>query len=335
MTLERIIPSSDIDQTIWSYLNLGSWYETIRLLAEPNLLPEYRQRLTEMLLAPEGEGAFLKILEREELAELLSYQPRVSTQVLKDYIKKAEQKVADEKWENAWSVYNCLIIDLLPLLPRQEGEELFSYLRLNDVKSPETMDDSSGYYPLKSLFSSRKIDQYWKEEAAAKMHEIIHNEKAGLTQPRQEYEDALGCYAAILEVMTYYKDGTMPIDKKIFQEEISFLLDFDYSKPIFLPQNIGKAFDLIESREIKLRLARQADPFLREGKKINLGDQVVLAEKIVAEFPGEELAAFYSQKLPSWKKELRQRKERGNKGYFWEEAKEAILTKMTKAPSSS
>ncbi len=99
------------------------------------------------------------------------------------------------------------------------------------------MDDCSGYNPFQSLLYS-SVDEKWKRNADTKMRQIIKDELAGKIEPREDWEDALKCYARIINFMLYCKEPKYSDD--MFADQIAFIVSKEhYAKKLIDSWNVA------------------------------------------------------------------------------------------------
>ena len=127
-----------------------------------------------------------------------------------------------DKYHDALRFYNNCILNFLVKLPAEQGEKLFPLFSLNDISTFWNMDDASGYNPFQHLLYIKELDEKWKRVADLAMRKIVQDEVAGKTKPREEHEDALRCYARIVQMQLY---GELTYSVKLFGEQVQCLMD--------------------------------------------------------------------------------------------------------------
>ncbi len=126
----------------------------------------------------------------------------------------------------ALGYYNKCLLELLTVLPIEQGEKIFSNYSLRDITYWESMEDCSGYTPFLNLMLRNDIAEYWKELADLKMQSIIKNEMSGKTKPRQKCEKAIYDYIRTINCETYDKPT---YSNELLVKQITFMIN---TKPI-------------------------------------------------------------------------------------------------------
>lgn len=129
-----------------------------------------------------------------------------------------------DKWHEVLWTYNKFILELLALLSEEEGEKLFRLYSLRDISVFSNMEDASGYSPFEQLLRSKDIAEYWKVKADLKMRNIIRAEIAGQSKPREEWEEALVCYASIINRFVWDDVPLYPLG--LFESQVRFLAEY-------------------------------------------------------------------------------------------------------------
>jgi hypothetical protein len=127
-----------------------------------------------------------------------------------------------DKYHTALRFYNNCILTMIVKLPEEQGEKLFPFFSLNDISTFWNMDEASGYNPFRQLLCIKELDERWKKAADLAMRNIIQDEVTGKTEPREDHEDALRCYASIIQMQLY---GELTYSVKLFGEQVQFLMD--------------------------------------------------------------------------------------------------------------
>lgn len=161
-----------------------------------------------------------------------------------------------DKYHDALDFYNRCILRLLALLPLEQGERIFPLFSLRDISTFRNLENVSGYKPFEQILYV-DIDEKWKRAADAEMRRIIQNELAGRAQPREKWEDALHCYANIIQTQLY---GKVNYSRELFADQIQFLVDDRHSGNHLIEYwNVFRIFDILsdgEYRELRHRIAR-------------------------------------------------------------------------------
>ncbi len=130
---------------------------------------------------------------------------------------------SDEELRNALFEYNRLILQFLELLPEDDelANRLFSRYEINDPIPFESMEEASGYNPLRAIFFAENLPTKWKQQADAKMRKRILAEIEGHEQPREEWEAALRCYTDHIEMANY--DGREGYSRELLASQLGFI----------------------------------------------------------------------------------------------------------------
>lgn len=118
--------------------------------------------------------------------------------------------------------YQSHLLQVLGILPFEEGEAAFTRYAMNDANAFSGIDEESGYNPFASLLRSNSVDERWKRRADSQMREIVLEELAGKKRPRADHEDALSCYSNHVMMQLFSRNGTY-YSKAFFADQIHFL----------------------------------------------------------------------------------------------------------------
>ncbi|HUD08582.1 MAG TPA: hypothetical protein VMQ48_00650, partial [Candidatus Saccharimonadales bacterium] len=199
-----VVPSADFNPIYWTE-EVGKYFRRL----------DYLKRLTPDLLAFVAElvTKFCDILRPKHCG-------RPQTVVEGDENFTAYMLVPD-KYHDALEFYNKCILMLIQLLPLEQAEKIFPFYSLQDVSSFWSPDSATGYRPFDFIMRSN-IDEKWKMLADAAMRKIILEEIAGQTKPREDWENALSCYANFAALHLF---GKLPYSLELFAEQIQFIMD--------------------------------------------------------------------------------------------------------------
>lgn len=237
-----------------------------------------------------------------------------------------------DEWHDALRAYNELILKLLALLPQEEGEKIFPFYSLRDISVFSNMDDASGYSPFERLLRSKNIAEHWKVRADLAMREIIRREIAGESKPREKWEDALGCYASIVNRFIWDKVSPYPI--KLFEGQVRFLAGHHTAEqPLLEGWKLSKLLDILSESDYEFRhkLVRALVVEYRKEDwrkfSVTSDDEVKVARQLMQEFSGDkELVARLNAFIEKFDAIAAETKE----GEFRKEnKKKTILEKMT------
>lgn len=191
-----------------------------------------------------------------------------------------------------WKSSLVITLQLLVLVTEtEEKERLFNHFSLNDARVYCDVDEASGYNPFEELLRS-SVEELYKKRADEKMRSIVTAEIRGEAVPRAEHEEALGCYAGIIQRFLYKKDN-LPYSIELFSDQINFIVSLQNigNKQLINPWNAGALFDLLkEKRFCELRHHIAKFVIFRSGDKFRIynPETMATAEKMLAEFGGED-----------------------------------------------
>ena len=161
------------------------------------------------------------------------------------------------KYHDALYFYNECILHLLTIVPEEKCEQIFPLYSLQDISTYWNMDDCSGYNPFQSLLYS-SVDEKWKRNADTKMRQIIKDELAGKIEPREDWEDALKCYARIINFMLYCKEPKYSDD--MFADQIAFIVSKEhYAKKLIDSWNVAMILNKLSAgvyKNIRYKVAQ-------------------------------------------------------------------------------
>lgn len=126
------------------------------------------------------------------------------------------------------SCYNKCILQALVMLEENDlrAARLFERYQMNDPVAFWNMDDASGYNPFYAILNA-DVPERWKKLADDKMREVIRAEKAGRSQPRNDWEKAFQNYRHHIQ-FSLYKDP-FPYSVDLFASQVDFVLGFSLS----------------------------------------------------------------------------------------------------------
>jgi hypothetical protein len=257
----------------------------------------FKARALFLLLAPDKK--LNSIYWNEELGRyyrniefLKSLSPEMAqyaAALIKHFLSWIE-KVGDEEYRRAHRELSYGILELLSLLPEGEAEALFDIFSFNDFGSPwSSIDDASGYNPLRVLLSHENVDDKWKWKAHSKMQLIIQDEIEGKKAPRAEWEHALKCYAYIITVQLH---GKLDYGISLFADQILFLISEKHYRFHLIPNwhisTILKLLSANKYKEFRRRLVRFV--ILGNGEKFSVysSETQEAAEMMLAELGESE-----------------------------------------------
>ncbi len=165
-----------------------------------------------------------------------------------------------DRYHDVLVFYNNCIVELLGLLPPDEGEKLFPLFSLNDISTFSGLEESSGYHPFRYLLRAEKVGERWKREADAAMRKIVENELGGKARPRGPWENALNCYAQAIQEQLYDK---LTYSVELFASQMQFLMDNRAHSDLLLidGRRVIRVFNLLPGdayKELRHTLSRYA-----------------------------------------------------------------------------
>ncbi|MDD4761907.1 MAG: hypothetical protein PHZ25_02710 [Candidatus Pacebacteria bacterium] len=241
--------------------------DLVKLLTS-DVKDNFKRRAIFLLLVPskdfnpiywkEGVGDFYQGFDFVETLtpDLLSY----ATDLVVEFYVMLKKSVTDG-YNKALRFYNACILWLLEIVSEEQQERIFPLFSLRDISIFRDETFFSGYNPFESLLFS-KVDEKWKKLADAMMRQIIKDELSGKTKPREEWENALQCYAFIIQLM-------MPrdINKKLhysvdlLADQILFLFSEDhYGNKLINSWDFPRVLQFLSSadvyKELRYRIAK-------------------------------------------------------------------------------
>lgn len=307
--------------TNWVNFKKQEWRDLYALIAS-DVRPSFKERAILVLLVPlwewvpfywrESGSDYKYWCDRKFTKTLTPELAEYTADLVKDFYKAVMEMGEPGKHSSALYFYNQCIIDLLPLLSEEKANELFGCYQLNDPVSFSGMDDSSGYNFFRYLMSS-DIDIKWKRMADAQMRQIIRNEVAGESKPRADWEQAIRCYANIVELNLYGEK--LPYDVEMFASQMDFIIDNAGDEKYCLLQSyhLVKYFKLFSGekyRELRRRITQYVILYKGEDFRIYSDELMEASQMIMKEF-GEtelELATILKPAIENGKEELAERR---------------------------
>lgn len=232
-----------------------------------------------------------------------------------------------DKYHDALYNYNNCILQLLTILPEVECERIFPLFSLRDISTYWDLEDASGYNPFQSLLYS-DVNEKWKKQADAIMRQIIIDELSGKTKPREEWENALKCYAYIITLQLYGEK--LPYSVDLFADQIQFLVsEKNYGEELINCWNVVKIFHILSAdtyKEIRYKVAK----FMVVGNKSEfsihsdetLQGAIMMLDELVLE---DELVSRIQSKIEEYNKKS---VESENEKITAQNAEDKILSQM-------
>lgn len=201
-------------------------------------------------------------------------------------IRQEPKTVSDRR--EALSYYSYYLLQFMSLLP--DGGWIMNYYPLNDPEPFCDESEASGYNPLRNLLGNKDIPEVYKRIADLKMRKIIEGELSGELKPRRDYEDALNCYVAHINLLAY--GFSLPYSVSLLAEQIDYIISLPAAvgRRLFSSHNVDPILTLLsrpEYRELRYRFIYFVA--FQNGERFCVYDEKTLkaAEKVIAEF-GEQ-----------------------------------------------
>lgn len=166
--------------------------------------------------------------------------------------------IVPSEYHDALYFYNDCLLILMSRLPAEKAEEILNIYSFNDITTYSGMEEASGYNPFRKLIHSEKIDENLKEKVDKIMRRIIEDELAGKTFPREDWENALSCYANIVSLPLYSEKPYYGLD--LWASQYEFLIQEDFYRyrliDYWMLWRICKIFSGEKFAELRFNLIR-------------------------------------------------------------------------------
>ena len=198
--------------------------------------------------------------------------------------------------------YQEFILPLLSALSEESdlASQLFTRYQINDPIAYSNMDDASGYNPLRQILIAEHLPLKWKLLADQQMRERVIAEYEGREQPRENWEDALWCYANHIQMA--HHEGRVRYACELFISQISFIVQLPniehYHKKLFNDWQVSHILDALvgddhyETRHKFARLVVLWNPEKSSAFSVHNDETRRAAETILLEFGTEDLELF-------------------------------------------
>lgn len=278
------------------------------LLTASDISAQYKDKALQILLTPDfGQLPFAVNPIRETrnfLGDSLGPDRSLRTVLQGEWIVRAAQLVEthisalrsiDPKNSDAIRAryqYQHLIVDLLPVVPSQQAETLFSHFRVDTPAPWDIGSNVSSSYLLRAIYGDPNIDESWKRKVATQVHETIRRNPSVYFAGRWDNHHARG-YGSELDtlVLAELADGQFPISRGFFQDEIVFLLSIDTGRSILLLWDTTvETMKLLDDREVRHSFLRRQflpwDPNAEKPRLIGLQESAnTAATSLLTLFP--------------------------------------------------
>ncbi len=211
-----------------------------RLLEQDNISDSFKARAIYLLLVPDMLGIdrnpdpvfwnrkLYPLCREEKIPKNLSpILLSFAAGLIVLFLPKVKE-LRDPSDSFTFHFYCSTMVNLMCLIPLAEAKKLLMYFPLNNYKAWADWDNSSGYFPFSVLIDRKEIPDELKFLAAEKMKEIIRSEQEGRTKPREWYENALKCFADIIQ-LHLSGNSDLPFGVKFFAEQMGFLVGINSS----------------------------------------------------------------------------------------------------------
>ncbi len=143
--------------------------------------------------------------------------------------------------------------ELLPVVNDKVAENLLEYYPLLDPKPYSTMEELSGYGPLRQLLRDSEVPGKYKDILLTKWFAIAKQEETGQAEPRMEHERAV-------EEMAYFlsleKKDDSSVDSKITTSVVNFLENIIPANEMYVQDYaVSQIMKRITSPELRFRFA--------------------------------------------------------------------------------
>jgi hypothetical protein len=215
-----------------------------------------------------------------------------------------------DKYHDALYFYNDCIMLLLALLPEEQCERIFPLFSLRDISTYCNMEESSGYNPFLNLLYSA-VDEKWKKRSDTVMRQIISDELAGNTKPREEWENALDGYAYAVGLQLCEKKLDYSVD--LFASQIQFLAsEKNHGKELIDIWKVHRIFQILSAdiyKEIRYQVAKLVIS-RKNGFSVYSKETMESAEMMLREFEqrDENLVLQINSAIKKYKKTLEENK---------------------------
>jgi hypothetical protein len=234
-----------------------------------------------------------------------------------------------DKYHDALYFYNSCILLLLKLLPDEDRERIFPLFSLRDISTYCGMEDASGYNPFRELLYS-EVDEKWKRQADATIRQIVGDELAGRAKPREEWENALQCYADVINLQLYGESLRYSVE--LYADQIQFLASEEHygHGRLIDDWNVVRIFQILSGdvyREIRRQVARFVVFGNKDEFRVWSGETLQTANMMLEEFgkDDEELAQRIQSAIGESKK---QSAENQNKKSEAQKAEDDMMSQM-------
>lgn len=337
---DKVRPPSE--EEIWErYMSRPrSQTDILSLLTDNKVKPGFRDRALHVFFDPINQPSV-----RVKMSNSPGVNPDWREILTEDQAIKAAQIVGEQlqgqNRENHAGSYSSLAITLLPKLPPQQAEELFSHYVLKDPNSYNGVyiqgPSYNRYDAIDYLYCDPAIDERFKIRAARVIREDIEKQQKGEVKPPTEREwDAFECYAAILYHLSSYE--SLPVTTAFYDQEIDFLLKGDQERHIVPSFGIARMMRLITNSDLRHEFARRHiltaeernKGFLRGSRfRVYANKDAEFAREIIEEFPDDEdLTSYLTSQLAIYDQTLQ---EEAEKRQMIEQDDEAIMASIRRS----
>lgn len=231
--------------------------------------------------------------------------------------------------------YNKYILQLLAILPAEDNqaETLFQYFSINDPTPWEVLDEheTSGYNPLLVLWKNLEINEKWKRLAEIEMRKIIKRELCEESIPREQWENALRCYARHLQSHLPRISSFLSYSKELLADQLDFLTSLEVDNlRLIRPESIALIYNILSEEKyqsLRWKLARFV--VLRDNNFRIYSEQTEEAAQMILHDPSSD-SRIYREISDQLNTYHGQNKDKKQKAEEESRRREALLAPMRK-----
>ena len=282
------------DEKYWKYwvdFKNREWRDLYALIAS-DVRPEFKKRAILILLAPtpkwipfyfKQEASHKHWCDRKFILTLTPDLAIYTADLVAHFCGLFLDLGENHKHIKALDFYNHCIINLLPLIPDKNAEELIELFQI---------DLLAGGVFFHYFLEDDKVPFQWKKIIDSRMRTIIHDEKMGKGSVRSKLlgESAIELYAKMIERVIYRENGNLTYTFDFFAEQVHFLIDnhsSDEKYPLLSRNYLFKYLKLFAGDEhefLRLKIARYLILHKFEEFKIYCNDALEASKMVLNEF---------------------------------------------------
>lgn len=344
---------SQPDRLLESYVlaDRRSAHDFALLIQTEGIDEQIKERAIEILLAPDLKKLPFSIQahtprywnNRNYLADTVKWREVLrgrtdlailAASLVVNRLRAVSSKGSDHDNVSSRYQYQGIILQLLPMLPPEEADELFSHFDVNTKATWDNFGDNfNSPYLLRQTLGDPNIPEAYKRRVADSVHQII--EKKGFLGIGDKKEERATKYAEEIgdiierEVFRRQEQGKTSgslVGDKFLREEITYLVGIETGEQIFHSWTAtAEGIKLLGNTELGHRFLRRQ--FLSVSDEPRFTDDLKQAQRayglILAFFPEDrELRAAIQAKFKDLREEENIEKGRPRRGDF------ALIEKM-------